>query len=128
MCWLMVTEHSAELLGMEELVNYAAASGYGVLPTPYIREAVIHNGIDSTLQYGAALIEAVIRLHHMDAAEFRRSRELSFTPIALDRLEAAQWIARFFTGCRYRDGTIAQPRNLTEIALLPVLSNGTRVN
>jgi hypothetical protein len=78
------TEHVA---GIEQLVEYAVIHGYGLLPTPYLLEVIMHHGIEGARLDCEAITEAVLRLHHMDGEAFRSSRSFSYTELALSRLE-----------------------------------------
>jgi hypothetical protein len=79
--------NTVSVSGIEQLIEYAIVQQYGVLPIPYLKEAIIHNGIEGARRYCEAIYEAVLRLRYIDAEVFRSAGCLRYTEAALGRLE-----------------------------------------
>ena len=78
------TEH---VVGMEQLIDYALADGYSILPTPYLLEIIADRGFDAAKPYCEKIVEAVLKLQYMDGEVFRSCRQFSFSDAALNNLE-----------------------------------------
>jgi hypothetical protein len=78
---------TANVVGMEQLIDYAVVYGYSVLPTPYLLEIIVDRGFDAAKPYCEKIVEAVLQLQYMDGEVFRSCRQFSFSDTALDNLE-----------------------------------------
>jgi hypothetical protein len=75
------------VVGMEQLIDYAIVQKYSTLPTPYLLEVIADRGLEAARPYCEKIIEAVLRLIHMDGSVFMSCREFVFSESALDNLE-----------------------------------------
>jgi hypothetical protein len=78
---------TAHVVGMEQLIDYAVVHRYSILPTPYLLEIIADRGFDAAKPYCEEIVEAVLRLQHIDGTVFLSCRQFSFSDEALDNLE-----------------------------------------